>query len=304
MDQFQTTNYENWSEMTYDQSLTIADILNLKPGERIKVLVMDRNVWDIALDEKIRGKSLRPEDFFKSNWAIYVHEKDLKGKLIFSFEIDDLMNINEIDLNDICQPNYEFDINYKTCSWYPLTDGYLPASDPQGFSQFPWTEAKHWREFPTNTKVGWRGNMIMWSKLKDMPNIIYPFSKGIINAFGNPEDVTSKRYFNIDTDNEIVNSVATKFNFQAESHKWAMRWFCGQFRRIARGENDISDNEENPNNNEQLDIFPMEFIATVTETTDRSKKMATRYSILCEKDGEVENGMQRMGNSKIKRINS
>jgi hypothetical protein len=154
-----TLDQNDWSDLAYNKyALTINDIITLEKGFKLKVLCMHRNIWDLTLKDDIMGKSLSPEDFFKNESAVYVHEENLKGVIIGK---------------DWDIPNFEFCIEYKHHCWYPLKNGLLPASDPQGFSQFPWNDEKSWDSFPTNTKLGYRGFMIRWDDLAKLPNIMY-----------------------------------------------------------------------------------------------------------------------------------
>lgn len=290
----QTLDYHQWNEMSYEHALTIKDILSLKPGDVFKVLCMDRNVWDGALNDEIRGKSCTPMEFFKDNWAIYIHEENLKGKaLIFAFEcegnIDDV-DIDKMSINDLCQPNFEFHLEYKPYCWYPLKEGYLPEIDPQGLCNFPWTDGQkyHWTSFPDSTRVGWRGQFILWSKLKDMPNIIYPYSKNMIKAFDNECDITTDRSFKIQTDVPIINTICTEFDFnKRESHKWAAYGFMWHVREK------VEDNKMG---------FPITFEIDVIETTEKSKKQIIKYSVTCESDGECINGMRKLGKNHVVKI--
>ena len=163
-------DYQQWDQLSYNKhALTIKDIINLKKGQQIKVLTMDRNVWD-CLTDCTKGQSYPPEELLADSWAIYIHEENLRGKLVFWFECenDQIEFTNELDQSD-----FEFHVEYEKGNWYPLKQGYLPANDPQGYSFFPWTEKKYWTEFDQMTPVGWRGHMILWSKLEEMPDIYY-----------------------------------------------------------------------------------------------------------------------------------
>ncbi len=176
----QTLDYLDWEKLVYEKySLTIDDIVKLKPNQLIKVLSMDRNVWDLALNDKNKGKTCKPVDFFKDNWAIYLHESDLHGKfLLFPGECSEdisLIDINEILSSPIPVPKFEFHIEYLEHYYYPLKNEYLPAVDPQGFFEFTWpkNQKQHWTNFPRTTRVGYRGYFVLWSKLNDLPNITW-----------------------------------------------------------------------------------------------------------------------------------
>ena len=188
-----TLDCRQWDQLSYDKyALTIKDILTLKKGQQIKVLTMDRNVWD-CLTDCATGESYKPTDLLRDNWAIYIHDEDLRGKLI-SWEWCET-NQEQIDPDqfkyDLKSPDFdfEFDIEYKKGFWYPLENGYLPQFDSQGLFQFSWphdlnregpdNQKQHWTTFPETTCVGWRGHCILWSKLEEMPDIVY-------NEGGNP----------------------------------------------------------------------------------------------------------------------
>lgn len=285
-----TLKYSKWAELAHDQyALTIDDILKLKKGDQIKVLCIHRNVWDGTLKDKNRGKSMIPQNFFKKEWAIYVHEEGLRGRcLLFAFEckkdIDYIDDVDKLLSGKICQPNFEFDIEYKKNCWYPLRQGCLPASDPQGFSKFPWTEEKHWNSFPESTLVGWRGCMVLWSKLKLMPNIIYPYPKEAFNAFDNEDDVTIFRSFTIESNDATIQTLSVELDYQTESFEYAARRFCGNVRKAFK---------------RKRVKLPVTFTIDVIETTLKSKYQKLSYQITLEPDEPMINGLQRLGRTLI-----
>src|SRR4051812_33124924 len=119
----QTLNIIDWDILSHDKyALTIENVLNMKPGEQIKVLSMDRNVWDCALDNKQKqGKSFKPQEFFKDCWAIYINTDTLKGKCLFAWEFDDDQT-EQVNVEQINSDDFEFDIEYNNNEWYPLED--------------------------------------------------------------------------------------------------------------------------------------------------------------------------------------
>jgi hypothetical protein len=48
-----------WEKSVEDKCLTIADVENMKPGEKIRVLVMDRNLWDTVCDASYNARMLQ-----------------------------------------------------------------------------------------------------------------------------------------------------------------------------------------------------------------------------------------------------
>lgn len=158
--------------------LTIGDIKKLKKGEEIKMLNFDRNIGDIIYN-MIEDKSLKPlklydpKEFFKNGWVKYYHNKDLLGKILYAWqEEDDYKNNSEAN-----KPmKFIFHIEYKTNNWYPLdSKGYLPAKSGDFGNILLDGKKKHWTKFPDNTHIGWRGPMVIWSKLDNLPKIFYDY---------------------------------------------------------------------------------------------------------------------------------
>jgi len=152
---------EAWVDAVKEQCLTITDVLTLEPGQEIKVLHMDRNLGDTVCEQP--GNQLfTAEEFFAKSTAVYKHESGLKGTIKYSWQ--------ESEENPY---PFEFDIEYAKDCWYPLEDGYLPTNDPQGFSNFHYDAPKPYTDFPQNTRVGWRGPMLLWNVVCQQPDVYW-----------------------------------------------------------------------------------------------------------------------------------
>jgi len=151
---------EKWIQQYRKYWLTIKDVEKLKPNKKIKLLVLDRNVWD-AKNKFKKGKLYKPENFFVDNSAVYFKNNmaSLNGKIKHQWQN-----------NDEEPYDFEFEIEYKKNNWYPLTNGILPAEDEQGFLQLL-GEDKSWSEFPKSTHIGCRGPMILWDDLKKLKKV-------------------------------------------------------------------------------------------------------------------------------------
>lgn len=119
------------------------------------MLSLHRNVLDIPYDTLKDNKLYKPEVFFKDSKDTYVHKKDLVGDLKFDGGME----------KDIT-----FDVEYKKGSWYPFSNGYLPAKDSQDRLKLLGKKT-HWTKFNKNTHIGFRGPIMLWSDLKKMPKI-------------------------------------------------------------------------------------------------------------------------------------
>lgn len=132
-----------WKEYVRDECLTIKDVKNMRKGERYKFLVLDRNVFDTAQKEDTHHRSFNPEEYFRDNWIIYTHDTDMKGTIDWSFGES---------------REFEFEIEYSPGCWYSMYD-------------FQYDEYQHYTTFPESTRVGWRGPMLLWEKVKDQPKV-------------------------------------------------------------------------------------------------------------------------------------
>lgn len=154
----------DWIKHTTPHHLQIKDICNLPTGTNIPVLVLDRNVLDIAecQDTNEVNCTYPPSQFFRHNRATYIHKDELTGDIIFHWESKDSNKII-----------FEFHIEYDTGHWYPLENGHLPKNNPQDVSSFQNDKSKSWKEFDPNTRIGWRGPMILWENIDNLPRIYY-----------------------------------------------------------------------------------------------------------------------------------
>ena len=190
--------HDKWYDLAVEKfALTIQDIINLKQNGKLEILVLDRNVWDIALNEKTNKPNVNydPETFFRFNRGTYTHNDSMKGTMVFHWEDENFV--------DNC---FEFDLEYMEKNWYPLKNGMLPKELYNG-----WEKDKHWTDFLITTKVGYRGPMILWDKLKEMPKIVQDLTD-IYDAFIDKNNIPSERYFKIT--NEITGEFYGRYSGQ------------------------------------------------------------------------------------------
>jgi hypothetical protein len=161
----------NWEEHIRDKCLTINDIKTLKKGDKITVLIMDRNLGDTVCGYNETDKLYDPKIFFREKIAIYIHDHDLSGFIIWDFDLidEDLNDLSNFTSDEV----FEFDIEYKLHHWYPLKNNNLPEFDSQGLVNFGSNSGKHYDEFPRETLIGWRGPMMLWDKLDDIDTHVY-----------------------------------------------------------------------------------------------------------------------------------
>jgi len=149
-----------WIEHYRNIWLTIDQVKDLPLGKKIKLLLLDRNIYDDK-DHIKEAKVYSPTFFFKKNFAWYwkTDNSNLKGKIKYGWQ------------QKKEEPyDFEFDIEYKEDNWYPLENGILPANDKQKIYTLLSTD-KHITKFSTNTHVGYRGPIIIWKEIKYLDKV-------------------------------------------------------------------------------------------------------------------------------------
>jgi len=152
----------DWINFYKNYWFTICDIKYLPINKKIKIIMLDRNVYDNK-DKMKKGSLYTPSYFFKLNTATYwkTNNDTLEGKIKYKWQKE------EEDPLD-----FSFHIEYKKNNWYPMTDGFLPEKDNQYMFKLL-NKKKHWRDFPVSTHIGFRGPVILWSDLKFLHKKIY-----------------------------------------------------------------------------------------------------------------------------------
>ena len=72
-----------WHAMSKKYWITINDVLRMPPGKPIKLLALDRNVWDTVSTVNKRGVLYTPAHFFRLNTVIYWRSPDGGGISIY-----------------------------------------------------------------------------------------------------------------------------------------------------------------------------------------------------------------------------
>ena len=144
-----------------DKFLMISDILDMNPGDSLKLLCLDRNWMDLAGDNP-QNEVMHPTTFFANNYIMiftkWNSSSDIAGHGVFSR--DDANNQME---------EFEFHLEDKYGNWDPVRDGRLP-------------NVKHWKDLPRSTLIGWRGPMLKWNDLSSAPMLYYDQSKTLFSV--------------------------------------------------------------------------------------------------------------------------
>ena len=160
----------NWLIKTEDYHIRKNDILNMKEGEKIDVLLLDRDIFEnIGLDIPLYHK-YRANVFFKDNKATFAKgNKGLNGTLYFT-------NYN-------LHKRVELHIEYKKNVFHETVDGKLKACHCLSHES---------DETFDNYRVGWKGPMIPWKYINELPHI---YLADIKDYNINQDDIKDKTNF-------------------------------------------------------------------------------------------------------------
>jgi hypothetical protein len=149
-----------WIEKYKDKWLTIQQVKELPLNKKIKLLLLDRNIYDNK-DHIKEAKLYSPTFFFKKNYAWYwkTDNNNLIGKIKYEWQ-------KETD-----EPyDFEFHIEYKEDKWYPLTNGILPKNDEQKIVTLLNKDIPI-KDFSPDTHIGYRGPIIIWKEIKNFMKV-------------------------------------------------------------------------------------------------------------------------------------
>lgn len=150
---------DKWVEKSKAFHITAKKIAEMKKGDSVKVISLDRNFCDFLGNLKLKEntnydpKEILPKAYYN---GIYFQENKLKGK----FQYTNLFWKGKLE-----DPfNFEFDVEYADGEWYPLEKEKLSKHIVGG------KKDKTSEEFiKEDVRVGWRGPMIFEKDLDKLP---------------------------------------------------------------------------------------------------------------------------------------
>ena len=145
-------------EFSKPNHLTIRDVLNMNVGDTIDVIIWDRNFEEYGIwDTRESGVSYNPNDFFKGNHHQITYQGNMEWDIHFDF-------------GETVRHPINLDVSSLNTKWK-----WIPIEDVSTDAVKNTVESKrlNWEQFPTNTRVGWRGPIMLWDKVKDMGPIYY-----------------------------------------------------------------------------------------------------------------------------------
>lgn len=155
-------------ENSIGDHLTLADINKLSVGDILDVVIWDRNyeeywMWTKAVPVQLYS----PEEFYKQNRHQLKYLGDYQWDITYPFG------------ETHTHPLHLWVGNLRTTwEWYELQDGWINVRQEYLASKqkipIHWSPIhKHISEFEPATRVGWRGPIMLWSKLADKGKVFY-----------------------------------------------------------------------------------------------------------------------------------
>jgi hypothetical protein len=142
--------------------LTIKDILAFPVGETYRFFFLDRNMFDVSCDTKYNELNVptKPSTFFRNGYYIdFTRREGIQGDWKWGFDSES-SSIGE-----------EFHVDMNT-GWYPFRNNHVPIKDSQGIFTIPEDFAgKHYSELPEDTRIGWRGPMMLTENMDKCPDV-------------------------------------------------------------------------------------------------------------------------------------
>src|ERR1043165_1812770 len=139
--------------------LTKRELMEIPPGELVKVYVFDRNWGDSAFEGKEPGKKTTFRQFFEPVLGT-MSRNESGDKLTLTWG------------GDPYPYTLDTEINYAKHSWYPMTDGVLPAREPRSLFKLLGKRVQ-WKDIKPETNVGYRGPIILAKYANKMPKFVY-----------------------------------------------------------------------------------------------------------------------------------
>lgn len=157
--------YKYIREASRDKHLTIADIKNLEVGEEFDCVLWDRNFEEYGIWNKVESEKLyKATKFFESNRVRIKYLGDMKWLL--KMDCGEFLHMIHIDTSKL----------HDKWKWMPLDSDQILRLESNCSRCSKNSKSKKgikWKNLPTNTRVGWRGPMMLWKHLESAPKIYY-----------------------------------------------------------------------------------------------------------------------------------
>jgi len=146
--------YNIWLSKCQNFYLKIEDIIKLKKGDKIKVLILDSDIYNFIIKKNKINKNYKPKDFFNENWAEITIDNNLQGLIKFQFQEEKERPYK-----------FNFYVHYIKERWHSVSNGNIYIQD------FNKRKIINWEKLDKKINVGFGGHIILWDNLDKLPNI-------------------------------------------------------------------------------------------------------------------------------------
>jgi len=157
----------SWIELQKHLHLTLKDLQELEVGKEYDVVIFDRNFDEQIWDKFNEFQVYQPEEIFKNSHHKIVYKGNMHWDIIFSFG-ETLEHPVHLDVSSL-------PTNWTWCAienkYINITNEVLDEGetiDPERGSI-----KMHYKWFPENTRVGWRGPIMFWKDLTNLPKVYW-----------------------------------------------------------------------------------------------------------------------------------
>jgi hypothetical protein len=156
-------------EKSKPEHLTIKDVKQLKVGNTIDVVMWDRNFEEYWIWNNGKyGILYDPETFFVANHNKITYLGNMEWNI--HFRSGDVTCPIHLDVSNLETYWRWVEINEKD-GMIHITNEILNKGEKIPDAWKP--KHIHWTDFPETTRVGWRGSIMLWEKLKTMPKVYF-----------------------------------------------------------------------------------------------------------------------------------
>lgn len=143
------------------KSITIGDVRNWKVDQIYDLCLLDYNFQEYKIWNLEPNKTYKPTDFFSANRNTYKHEGPFKGHIYWNFGKDREFTDFYIE---IVRGTYQ-KINHRADAENDTHICFVCAGTPNVSPD----------DYPDDTKIGWRGPMVLWDDIVELENKGYMF---------------------------------------------------------------------------------------------------------------------------------
>lgn len=152
--------YNMWIYKSEKFYLKIEDIIKLKKGTKIKVLILDSDIENFIKKKNKINKIYKPKEFFRENCAEITIDNELRGLIKFQFQQEK-------------EKPYKFNfyVNHIKGRWHPVFKGNIYIYETTKFGTKK--TIVNWEKIDKKNYIGFGGHLILWENLDKLPNIFF-----------------------------------------------------------------------------------------------------------------------------------